>query len=381
MKNKILALLAVIVLVLIGWFVLNKTKAGETLKLGAALSLSGTTSSFYGEYAQRGLEIARNEVNAAGGVLGKQVEIVYEDTGGDKKLAVNAINKLIQGGNSFIFGDPVSGTTLAMAPIAEAQKVLLFAPGASNPNMTTAGDYIFRTKLSAAVEGVEAGKYIAQVMQPKRVAFIYQNSDYGKGVFESFKKELEAAKIKIVKNEPFATGSNDMRSNLLSIKSENPDLVVIAAFPKEVGIIMKQAKEVGINSQFFTHSGSVGPDIDLVAGKSAEGLKYLTELDLSASNTKRIEFSKVYSAKYNKDPELFSSLAYDAFMLTTDAIKSCGSVDADCIKAYLYSIKDYDGASGKTSFDQNGDIVPRSLACVVKTYDAEKDEIKDVVCE
>ncbi len=376
-------LLAIVVVALVAIIFVQTENAQDSkgIQFGAVLSLTGGTSAFYGEYAQRGLEIARAEVNGTGGILGENIEIVYEDSGGDKTRGVNAINKLIQADIDFVFADPVSGVTLAMAPVAEKNEKILFAPGASNPLITNAGDYIFRTKMSATIEGEKAGKYIAQDIKPKRVAFIYQNSDYGKGVFESFKKELIKENIQIVENEQFAMGSTDMRTNLTNIKQVHPDLVVIAAFPKEVGIVMKQAKELNLDTKFFAHSGSIGPDIDLIAGSAAEGLTYLTELDFSPDNKKFESFARVYREKYAADPELFSSIAYDAFMLAADAVKSCGSTSPQCVKGYLYSVKDYAGVSGVISFDQNGDILPRELRCVMKRIDGVSGKIKDMPCK
>lgn len=364
-KYSYLKVIIVVIIVIAAiLFFQNLNKPKDTLKVGAVLSLSGSTSSFYGEYNKNAIELAKGNINKSGGISGRNIEVLYEDSGGNKIAGLQGLNKLIESNVKAIITD-ISPVAVGIAPVSQSSKVLLVATSASNPTISTMGDYIFRTKMAAQKEGIEAAKYITENIQPKSVAFLYQNSDYGVGVFKTFSEQIKNAGINIVADQKFAQGASDMRTQLSVINSKKPDLIIVAAFPKEVGMLLKQAREIGISAKFFAHSGSIGPDIESVAGEAANGLTFLTELDKTSSEFKN--FSEQYSQKYNKTPELFSSNAYDAFMLIAQSAEKCGGFDTFCMKDTLSKIKEYKGVSGSITFDENGDITDRDLLCQVKS--------------
>ncbi len=375
--KRIFGLIVVVIIVGIGITSLQSNGAeANVLRIGAMLSLSGNTSSFYGEYNKNALELAKDEINKNGGVLEKQIEIVYENSQGDKQLAVSGIQKLIATDKTdFIISD-ITAVSLAIAPIAESNKKILIATSASTPDLTNAGDYLFRTKLASTIEGKEAARYISTNIKPTRVAYLYQNSDYGTGVFNKFSAELKEKGITPVTEQKYETGALDMRQQLLSIKEKKPDLIIVAGFPKEIGIIIRQAREMGISTPFFAHSGSIGPDIELVAGKNANDLMYLSELDTETNEFKN--FSEAYFKAYGKYPELFASNGYDALMLIANAIKACDNENVECVKTKLYETKEYKGVSGSITYDSNGDLTNRSMVCRQKVY--RDDKLIDISC-
>jgi branched-chain amino acid transport system substrate-binding protein len=359
--TKTITAVVVVVVIVTVWIVVNqKSTKDNAIKIGAILSLTGG-SSFYGEHAQRGIDFALSKINSSGGINGKSLSIVYEDSQGQPKIGVDAIGKLIAEGTKVIVGGDVSGITLAMAPIAEQNKILLIAPAGAAPAITNAGDYIFRTKVSAAVESKTVAQYIANVLKVKKVAFLYQNSDYGKGVFTPFKADIAAFGVSTIAEENYETDSTDFRTQLTKLKNKSADLIVLAGYPKEVGEILKEAYELGINKTFFAHSGSIGPDIIKVGGDSANGLIYMSEIKLDLNDIATADFYAAYKQKYNEDPEIFSMLGYDTLMVLSDGLKKC-SLDSECIKNYLYGVKNYPGITGLISFDQNGDIVRDSFS-------------------
>lgn len=344
-----------------------QSQDSNTVKIGAVLSLSDSTSSFYGENNKNAIDLFVNELNAKGGINGKKVEVSYENSKGDKALALSAFNRLVASGIQYIITD-ISPTSVAIAPAAQKQHVVLVATSASNPTLTDMGDYIFRTKMSAQKEGIEASNYIVNNVKPKRVAFLYQNDDYGTGVFNTFSENIKSEGISIVADEKFDHESIDMRTSLLKIKEQNPDLVVLAGFPKQIGRILKAAGEMDIHTQFFAHSGSIGPDILDIAGSSAKGLMYLTELHSDTGEF--TTFNNEYKNKYGKEAELFSSNAFDAVSLIVQSIKNCEistqkQDDASCVKDQLSKVSGFKGAAGNITFDQNGDLTDKAL--ILKT--------------
>lgn len=353
----------------------NNSKEKQDIKIGAILALSGSTSSFYGEYNKRAIDIAIEEVNSTGGINGKKVLVQYEDSKGDKIEGVNAFNKLKIEEVHFVISD-ISSVSVAIGSIAQSTQTVLVATSASSPLITTTGDYVFRTKMAAQHEGVKAADYIVNKIKPKNVAFLYQNSDYGVGVFESFKKIIVENGLTIVSSEKFEKGATDMRTEIIKISKQKPELVIIAGFPKEIGQVLKQAHELKTNLRFFAHSGSIGPDIEKIAGKTSSGLIYLTELHAETREFK--DFSEKYVKKYGIPAELFAANAYDAARLILEGLKSCGE-NTLCVKKYLSSVYNHQGVAGNITFDSNGDIIDRELLCRERVYTEER--LEDILCK
>ena len=357
----------------------------DEIVIGAILSLSGSTSSFYGEYNKNALDLYVEELNKQGGVSGKKVRIEYQDSKGDKVAAIQAFNLMHAQGIRYFIAD-ISPVVVGIAPIANEKKSILIGTSASNPTITNMGEYIFRTKLSAETEGKIAAQYLGAQLKPKSVAFLYQSSDYGVGVFNSFGPIIKASGVKVLAEEEYDKDSTDMRTQLAKIKQQNPEILIMAGFPKEVGRIIKQAKEIGINAKLFAHSGSIGPDIELIAGSSSAGMLYFTELHEDGTRFK--EFKEKYIAKYGVSPELFAANTYDAIILLVNGIGQCsagvdggnasvtasssvtnywaGLAEVDCVKNNLASTKGFQGVAGNITFDENGDLIERELVLRVR---------------
>ncbi|MEY2640823.1 MAG: hypothetical protein RL150_216 [Candidatus Parcubacteria bacterium] len=342
-----------VVLAVALYFFKTDSVSGETIKIGALQSINAGTASAYGEFAQRGMSLALEDLNAVRGA--RPIELDIQDSQAQPKVGVTAFNNLIANGNMFVIGDIFGGVTLAVAPIAEERKIIYFTPGSSPPAVTQAGDYIFRSKVSAAVEGKMLTSYLIDTLQVKRVALLSQNSQYGKGVQDTMKANLEAAGIPITNQELYEIGALDFKTQLVKIKEKKPDIVVVTGFPKEVGQMLKQAKEIGVDTQFIAHSGSVGPDIIEIAGSAADELLVLLETtpNLEEKETKR--FYERHIERYGEEPEIFTLLAYDTLMILGKVARDCNA-DVECVKQGLYNFSG-EGITGPLSFDQNGDVV------------------------
>ena len=355
-KNKKITIIVVVIvaIVLIGYVVLRNQQKNNEINIGVVLPLSGGAASFYGEYGQRGLMLALEDLNKD--FNQKKISVTIEDSQDQPKLGINAVNKLINQGIHFVIGGQISGVTLAMAPIVEQNKVLLIVPGSASPKVTDAGDYIFRTKVSAAIEAKKVSDFIVNELSIRKVAFLYQNSDYGVGVFNVLKAEMEKGGVIMTNDEHFEIGSVDMRTQLTKIKSSDAELVLLAGYPKDIGQILRQASELKLDKKFFAHSGSIGPDVVKVGGTGAENLLFLYEISVNKEDQKTKSFFDRYEQKYSDSPELFSMIAYDTTVLLGEKIRECKE-DVECVKNALYNTVNYPGITGLINFDNKGDII------------------------
>jgi branched-chain amino acid transport system substrate-binding protein len=375
MKTGIKIILAIIIAAIViaaivtgAWYVNRKDKnnsTAEPIRIGAVLPLTGQTQ-MYGQYNKEGMELALAEINNQGGIAGRPLEIIYEDTTSNVTAAVSAIQKMINVNKILVIITSASSPeTLAEAPIAEVAKAVLIACGSAASKVRDAGDYIFRLKVSVDKEVQELQALAAGKFRAKNAYLLYVQNDYGESVKQAVTEVFPASGIKLLGLEGFKLEESDYRSFLIKVKEANPDIVVLVGWPKNLGYIMKQAKELGINKQFIAPAGAIGPDITAIAGPAADGLIYTMEFNLNDSQGSVKKFIADFHAKYNKDPELFAAMGYDAVKIIAEAIKVCG-FDSTCVKDNLYKVQNYDGGSGLISFDDHGDVMKPMIFMTIK---------------
>ncbi|NQU77958.1 penicillin-binding protein activator [Candidatus Falkowbacteria bacterium] len=358
--------LVIVLLVIAGiWYSVAKKEGEEdTIKIGAVLPLTGNAA-VWGERSRKGIDIAVKEINSAGGINSRELEIIYEDNLSQAAESVKVLQKLINVDKiKIIIGSVNSPETLAMAPVAEENKVIIIAPGSSSPKVTTAGDYIFRTRVSAEVESLELADKIINTLKLNDIALLYRDDDYGHGVGEAVKQHFENFGGTVKQVEVFLPGATDFKTSLTKIKAKEPEVILIAAEPKEVGLIMKQREELGIDTPVLIHSGSKGPEINELAKDAANGLIVLNTFDKTSKKTS--DFIEKYNIEYGEEAEFVSALAYDATKILADMIQRC-EIDNECIKDNLYQTKDYQGASSVLTFDENGDVIQPFIMEVFKS--------------
>ncbi len=325
---------------------------GEVIKIGVTIPISGGAKS-YGQSVRWAVDLALEEINKEG----EKIKLIYEDTQADIKTGLNAIQKLIsQDKVDAIIGDPISGISLAMAPIIEENKIVMIAPGSAVPELTKAGKYIFRLKLGADVDSSEMARISYNNLGFRNVDLIYINNDYGVGVKESFTDEFNKLGGNVVREESFFEKTTDFRTLLTKIKNDDVDLIVIASFAQELGIFLKQKLELGIEIPVFTHRGGVNPEMMRIAEESSNGLIFLEEFDIDDPREEVQEFVKNFENKYNEKPELFAAMGFDALNIFSEAFDEC-SVNSECVKNYLFNLKDYKGVSGIINFDEFGNVL------------------------
>jgi branched-chain amino acid transport system substrate-binding protein len=357
-KQIIIGVVIVLVLAAIAGALIYMPPAGpEEIKIGAILPLTGEAAK-YGEDAKLGIDFAVEEINAAGGINGKKIQVVYEDSQAAPSQGVAAIQKLITVDKvPVIIGAMASSVTLAIAPIAEENKVVLLSPASSAAKITEAGDYIFRNEFSDAYGGKVQAESTWDELGIRDVAILYVNNDYGVGVADTFEETFESLGGNITAIESFEQGATDFRTQLTKIKDSYPDAIVVFGY-NEVILILKQAKELGIETQILCNPMFEDPEILEKLGDLAEGVIYVYYggFDPKSEEEQIKVFVSSFSEKYGREPGYYSALSYDAMKIISLAIEK-GAFKSEGIKSALYAIKDYPGLTGTTTFDENGDVI------------------------
>lgn len=345
----------------------------SSIKIGAVLPLTGDSAA-WGEQGKYGIELAVEEINAKGGINGKKLEVVYEDSQAVPKNSVTSIQKLINVDKvPAVIGDIVSATTLSMAPIAEKSQTVLIAISASAPAITDAGEYIYRVWPSDLLEGSVLAEFVVK-NKYRSVCILYIQTDYGTGLRDAFKKTLEQKGGKVVLTQGYKQDETDFKPALLKIKSKKPDAVYIVGYYKDSGLILKQAKEIGLKSQFFGATAVESPKLIEIAGDAAEGLIYATITDFDTENPTpgAKEFIEKFKKKFGVTPDWASSHSHDAVVVIAEAMKKGGTTGTR-IKKTIDSQKRFDGVTGKIVFDKNGDVIDKPVT--IKTVQNGKFEV------
>lgn len=357
--------IVIVVALSIMLIVTQTKKEAEEINIGAILPLTGDGGK-YGDASKKGIELALDEINASGGVKGKRIKMIYEDTQGDPKFGVSAMQKLVTVDKVIVvIGGLFSSVTLAVSPIANQNKVVLLSPASSSPKITNAGDYIFRNCASDIFEGSIIGKHAFAELGFKKVAILYINNDYGVGIRDVFKREFMSRGGTVTSEESFEQGATDFRTQLTKIKGSEPEAIYMVGY-KELGQLLKQAKELGITSQFLSTVMFEDPEIVKIAGGAAEGVIYSSRAyDTESKEGVTYDFVRRFKQKYNETPDIFAGLSYDAMKILALAMER-GGFNSDGIKGALYGIKHYPALVGDTSFDENGDVIQPAVIKTVK---------------
>ena len=361
MKNFAKKALVVLFVVMIAGMMFTgcSKKTSDTIKIGGIFPLSGSVA-VYGTECRNGVEMAINEINAAGGVNGKMLELIAEDDEGSPEKSVNAYKKLVTKDNcSIIIGSLTSGCTAAISSLAQAQKVLLIAPAATQTDITEAGDYVFRACFIDPFQGTVGGKFALEDLGAKNAAVLYDvQNDYSIGLYENFKIAFEQGGGKVVAAESYSTGDKDFNAQLTKIKTTNPDVVYLPDYYGTVALIAKQLRAQGINAPIVGADGWDGI-IDNAGDEVLNGF-YSNHYAADSTDGKVVTFVNSYKAKYGSTPVSFAALGYDCVYLLKDAMGAAKSADSTTLKDQLM----------KT----NGAYVTGNL-----TFDAKRNPVKSAV--
>ena len=375
---KVLTVKWAVLLGLIAAFALALAACGgedEAFRIGVMESLTGPGET-YGTVANQAKQMAVDEINAAGGIDGRMIELVVEDSKCNSADAITAYNKLTDvEGVKIILGTSCSGAMLGAAPLAEEDGVILFSGLATNPDIAEAGDYIFRTSMSDAQLGIDTGNLL-WADGIRKLATINESTDYAEGVRRESVAQFEKRGGEVVGEERYPTDTTDFRSQLTKLINASPDALHVAAQAEFAGgTIVKQARELGFEGPIYSDVVVVGATALEIAGDAATGLKAVTA-DLDPANNKAQEVLKSFREKYDYVTlPWYLGSAYDDVYITAECLKETGDdQDADGFKDCMYGIT-WSGAIGDSySFDAKGEVVGLSNLVVEVLPTAERNE-------
>lgn len=349
------------------------TGGGDTVKVGLNYELSGAVST-YGQSLTAGVELALEEINKAGGVLGKQIEVVKIDNRSDTTEAANASTKLATRDKVVaILGPATSGNTKAASPPAMENKVPLISASATDDDVTVDSngkvrEYIFKTCFSDSFQGVTMANFAYGDLNAKKVAILFDNtSDYAKGLTKSFKETYLGLGGTILSEEAYQAKDTDFKAVLTNIKGTNPEVLYVPGYYEEVGLIVRQARELGLNVAILGADGYDSPKLAEIAGAGALNDVYYTNHYSSMDTAPEIAaFRDAYKAKYNSEPDAFNALGYDLGYFFADAVTRAGEATPEKVKDALAATKDFKAITGTLSIDENHNPVKAVTILEVK---------------
>ena len=350
------------------------TEIGKTLKIGFNFEETGDVAS-YGTAEQKAAKLAVDEINKAGGVDGKQIEITDKDNKSELSEASTVSTNLVtQAKVNAIIGPATSGGTGAAITNAAKASVPLITPSGTQDDLTKGQDYLFRTTFIDSFQGKILSKYVTDNLKAKKVVLYYDNSnDYAKGIAKAFQEEYKG---EIVATETFASKDTDFQAALTKFKGKDFDALVVPGYYTEAGKIVNQARGMGIDKPIVGGDGFNSEEfISQATPAAATNVYYVSGYSTSGDMTaKAKKFLEAYKAKYNEEPSMFSALAYDSVYMVAEASKGAkNSVD---IKENLAKLKDFEGVTGSITMDKNHNPVKSALMIGLK--DGKVDTVETV---
>lgn len=328
--------------------------AKEEIKVGAVFPMTGSSATF-GQESVNGMKMALETINKTG-VKGKSMKVIFEDDKGEPVEAANAVRKLIHVDKvAAILGSVASSNTLAGAPIAQEAKIPMVTPASTNEKVTKTGNFILRTCFTDDFQGVVMAKFALESLKKTKAAIIVDNSsDYSKGLAKVFREKFTAMGGKITSSDDYAyqQKDTDFRSLLRKIKRENPEVVFLPGYYTEAGLILKQAREMGINVPFLGGDGWDSPTLQELAGPEAIKGNYISSHFTSDDLDPKVQaFVKEYTKRYKQAPGAMAALGYDVILVLADAMKRAKSNNTEDLRMAISSTVDFKGVTGNITID------------------------------
>jgi|CXWL01.1.fsa_nt_gi branched-chain amino acid transport system substrate-binding protein len=342
--------------------------ASGPIKVGVFMDLSGQTSSF-GQSSVAGAKMAAAGINAAGGIDGRKIELVIEDDQGRPEQAATVVTKLVnQDKVAAIIGEVASSNSLAAAPIAQQAHVPMITPSSTNPKVTQVGDYIFRVCFIDPFQGEAMATFAARSLRAKTAAILLDtNSDYSRGLSEYFEKSFVQQGGTIVDKQSYANTDRDFSGQLTAIKAKNPDVLWVPGYYTQAGVIVRQARQLGLTAKILGGDGWDAPQLFELGGEALNGAfisNHYSAEDPSPVIQKFITDFK--AANGGATPDAMAVLAYDAVNVLAAAIKRAGGTDPDSLKSAIRRTNEFDGVSGKITINENRDAMKPAVVLEVQ---------------
>lgn len=355
-KRVFLAILLLVLLfglISLGTACKPKEQAVEEIKIGGVGPVSGEAATF-GVSTREGEELAVEEWNAKGGVLGKKIKLIFEDDKGDPAEAATVYTKLIDQDKVVgIVGTVMSKCSLAGAPIAQAKSVPMISPTSTNPKVTEVGEYIFRACFIDPFQGTVGANFAYNVLGVRKAGCIFDiGNDYTKGLSEFFRDQFLKLGGEIVGFESHPSGATDFKAQLTNLIKAGAEVIYISDYYNDAGLIMKQARELGFKGYFVGGDGWDSPKLVEIGGDAVEGGFFTNHFSKDDQRPEVQEFVKKYKEKFGHEPDALAALAYDAMNIMLTAIQNAGSTENTKIRDAMKNIQ-FKGVSGLITFDEN----------------------------
>ena len=345
----------------------KKDKADNVIRVGEVGSFTGENATF-GISTHQGIELAFKEINANGGVKGKQIELIkYDNQGKDEEAATVTRRLVTQDKVVAILGEVASRRSLVMAPIAQEAKVPMVSPSSTNPKVTATGDYIFRVCFIDPFQGTVMAKFALEQLKIKKVAvFRDVSNDYSVGLADFFIETFVKNGGEIVVDESYVEKDIDFKAQLTKIRGKNPEAIFIPGYYGNVGLIARQARELGIKAPLLGGDGWDSPKLFEIGGASLEG-SYMSNHYSPEDQAPVVQnFIKKYQEAYGVVPDGLAAMGYDAAKILADAMGRTETMGSDNIRAALAATKDYPGVTGKISIDDKRNSVKPAVVLKVE---------------
>lgn len=361
MKNLIF------ILPLLFVFSCTKKSNDNEILIGSYSSNTGATATF-GVNQLRGIEMAIEEINAAGGVKGKKIKHINYDNKSNNDETLAVVNRLISQDKVIaLIGEATSGRSKIGAGVAQQNKIPMISSSATNPEVTKTGNYIFRACFIDPFQGMVMAKFMTENLKLKKAAVMRDTkNDYSVGLSDIFSEKLKSLGGEIVTDNAYQEGDIDFKSQLTAIKAKNVEAIFIPGYYNEVALVAKQAKELGIKAVLLGGDGWSSPKLFEIAKDSINGNYFSNHYTTESTDPKTINYVKAFKAKYNEVPDVMAALAYDATYILVEAIKNTQEINSENIRNELAKIKDFQGVTGKMSMDENRNAVKSAVVVQVQ---------------
>jgi len=344
------------------------TQGGDNkVRIGVFMSTTGSTANF-GISSVNGIKMAADEINAAGGINGKQVELLVQDDRSDASEAATIVTKFVtQDQVHAVIGEVASSRSIAAAPIAQNAKIPMLTPSSTNPEVTKKGDYIFRSCFIDPYQGAAIAQFAAKTLGAKTAAIMVdRKNDYSTGLEKVITETFTRFGGKMVATQSYQEGDQDFNAQLTSLKGSNPEVIFVPGYYNDVGLIAKQARDKGITVPLIGGDGWDSEQLYKIGGTALNGSYFTNHYSPFDTEPKVQKFVNDYKSRYGSTPDALAATAYDAANIMFDAIKRSKSLSGPDIRDALQATNAFPGVTGTVTFNQQRDAVKPIVMIEIK---------------
>lgn len=342
----------------------------DAIRVGQVASLTGAQAVF-GQSTNRGVTMAIEEINAAGGVLGRPIRLFTEDNRSTQGESATAARKLISRNRVVaILGEVASGRSMEMAPIVNAARIPMISPSSTNPRVTDMGEFIFRVCFIDPFQGEVLAKFAYNTLNVRRVAVLVDAAaPYSVGLGDAFTTAFRGLGGEIAIERRYQGNDKDFRAQLTAIRGANPEAVFIPGYYTDVGLIAVQARQIGIDVPLFGGDGWEAPELIQIGGAAVEGGFYSTHFSPQSTAPEVVSFVERFRARWGGEPDAMAALGYDAARILARAIADAGTIEGPAVRDALARIQDFPGVTGRTTIDERRNA--RKAAVIIAVRNGE----------